>query len=187
MSLGTGRQLLVLLALVTVAVVLWLRPAADGPAGMAGTTSNEAGAGLPETVVAVDDVRLDQLTGRAPAVPAPGRDPFRFRQVVAESPAAVPPPPPPVRFDDPPQSVASPAAQVPPIPLRYMGWLESPRPGEGLVGIFTATPAGQGMPFFGKAGDVIEGRYRVLRVTQDSAELAHLDGRGRQTIRISGQ
>jgi hypothetical protein len=39
----------------------------------------------------------------------------------------------------------------------------------------------------GREGDIIEGRFRVLRVGVDSIELAYADGRGRQTIRLSGQ
>ena len=38
-----------------------------------------------------------------------------------------------------------------------------------------------------KEGDIIEGRYRVLRIGTDSADLIYVDGRGRQTIRLSGQ
>jgi hypothetical protein len=38
-----------------------------------------------------------------------------------------------------------------------------------------------------REGEVVEGRYRVLRVGNDSADLVYLDGRGRQTIRLSGQ
>jgi hypothetical protein len=38
-----------------------------------------------------------------------------------------------------------------------------------------------------KAGDIIDGRYRLLSVTQDAVELAYLDGRGRQRIVRSGQ
>jgi len=36
-------------------------------------------------------------------------------------------------------------------------------------------------------GDVIEGQYRLLRVGPDSADLAYLDGRGRQTFQMTGQ
>ena len=39
----------------------------------------------------------------------------------------------------------------------------------------------------GREGDIIDGRYRLLRVGPDSADLAYADGRGRQTIRLSGQ
>jgi aryl carrier-like protein len=39
----------------------------------------------------------------------------------------------------------------------------------------------------GREGDTVDGRYRMLRVGLDSIEMAYLDGRGRQTIRLSGQ
>ena len=39
----------------------------------------------------------------------------------------------------------------------------------------------------GKEGDIIDGRYRLLKIGVESADLAYVDGRGRQTIRLSGQ
>lgn len=39
----------------------------------------------------------------------------------------------------------------------------------------------------GREGDIIEGRYRVLKVGLDTLEIAYADGRGRQTLRLSGQ
>jgi len=30
------------------------------------------------------------------------------------------------------------------------------------------------------------GQYRILRISAESIEMAYLDGRGRQTIRLSG-
>ena len=45
----------------------------------------------------------------------------------------------------------------------------------------------RGNVFSGREGDIIEGRYKVLKVSPDAAELSYLDGRGRQTIRLSGQ
>jgi hypothetical protein len=39
----------------------------------------------------------------------------------------------------------------------------------------------------GREGDTVDGRYRLLRVGTDSIEMAYMDGRGRQTIRLSGQ
>mgnify|MGYP003578469442 CR=1 FL=1 len=52
------------------------------------------------------------------------------------------------------------------------------------VAVFTDSRGGQ---FYGKQGDIIEGRYRVLRIGPDSVDLAYLDGRGRQTISLTGQ
>ena len=40
--------------------------------------------------------------------------------------------------------------------------------------------------FYGREGDTIEGRYRIERIGADSVDMAYVDGRGRQTIRLSG-
>jgi hypothetical protein len=44
-----------------------------------------------------------------------------------------------------------------------------------------------GVPIYGEEGDVVEGRYKILKIGVESIEMAYLDGRGRQTIRLSGQ
>ena len=44
-----------------------------------------------------------------------------------------------------------------------------------------------GPPIYGKEGDVIEGRYKIVRIGTESIEVAYLDGHGRQTIRLTGQ
>jgi hypothetical protein len=41
-------------------------------------------------------------------------------------------------------------------------------------------------PQSGFEGDVILGQYRIVRIAADSIEMAYLDGRGRQTIRLPG-
>ena len=135
----------------------------------------------------VTDVRLDALKARATALPAIARNPFRFteapvrvaaarptnqRPVVSEAPVPVavpagPPPPPP----------------LPPIQLRFIGVIEAPQ----RAGRVALLSDGKGGLMNGREGDIIEGRYRVLRVGADSLDLAYADGRGRQTIRLSGQ
>ena len=45
---------------------------------------------------------------------------------------------------------------------------------------------GKGLPVYGKEGDIILGQFRLIRIGAESVELAYLDGRGRQTIRLSG-
>jgi hypothetical protein len=42
-------------------------------------------------------------------------------------------------------------------------------------------------PMHGQEGDIIDGRYRILKIGTESIELAYLDGAGRQTIRLTGQ
>jgi hypothetical protein len=126
----------------------------------------------------VADVDLDRLQ-RAPRGAAnASRDPFRFRPRAA----------PPVRStrNAAPVSIAPVPAgppPLPPIPLRFIGLIE-PVQRSGRVAMLSD---GRGAVISGREGDIIEGRYRVLRIGADSLELAYADGRGRQTIRLSGQ
>ena len=77
------------------------------------------------------------------------------------------------------------AAPVPPalapIAMRFIGLVETQEHAQKIA-IFSD---GRGI-YQGREGDIIEGRYRILRIGVESAELAYLDGRGRQTIRLSG-
>lgn len=135
----------------------------------------------------VTDVKLDALKSRTTSLPATARNPFRFNEApvrvaaerpndrrgvtapalpVAAGPVGPPPPPP-----------------LPPIPLRFIGLIEAPQ-SAGRVALLSD---GKGGLMNGREGDIIEGRYRVLRVGADSLDLSYADGRGRQTIRLSGQ
>ncbi len=46
---------------------------------------------------------------------------------------------------------------------------------------------GRGNVLTGREGDIIEGRYRLLKIGADSVEMTYTDGRGRQVIRLTGQ
>jgi hypothetical protein len=71
----------------------------------------------------------------------------------------------------------------PPIALRFIGLVEAP----GQAGRVAILSDGRGNVFYGKEGDTVEGRYRMLKIGPDAVELSYVDGRGRQTIRLSGQ
>ena len=129
----------------------------------------------------VGDVQLESLDRQDDAGSTPSRDVFRFEEKRAA--IAVPPQPTPREPVEPvPQAPTGPPPP-PPIPLRYIGYLDQP----GEVPRVAVLSDGRGNVFNGKEGDVIEGRYRVLRIGNDSADLIYVDGRGRQTIRLSGQ
>jgi hypothetical protein len=65
----------------------------------------------------------------------------------------------------------------PRIQLRFIGLIEYPdRPRIAVVA------NGQGTPFAVRAGDIVTGRIRVLRVGISSIDVAYLDGTGRRTI-----
>jgi hypothetical protein len=40
--------------------------------------------------------------------------------------------------------------------------------------------------YYGAEGDVVEGRYRILRVSAEVVEMSYVDGRGRTSIPLSG-
>lgn len=129
----------------------------------------------------VGDVRLESLDRQDDARSTPSRDVFRFeeRRVAVDT-----PPRPTARVPvDPVPQVPTGPPPPPPIPLRYIGYLDQ----AGEVPRVAVLSDGRGNVFNGKEGDVIEGRYRVLRIGNDSADLIYVDGRGRQTIRLSGQ
>ena len=65
--------------------------------------------------------------------------------------------------------------------LKYIGVLET---AQGRVAAFRDSG---GDIVYGKEGDIIDGRFRLLKIGVESADLAYVDGRGRQTIRLSGQ
>ena len=132
---------------------------------------------------AVGDIRLESLEHRADAESTPSatsfgseRDARSRRRLSASRPVN------PVPVDPGPPAPTGPPPP-PPIPLRFIGYLDQP----GEMPRVAVLSDGRGNVFNGKEGDIIEGRYRVLRIGTDSADLIYLDGRGRQTIRLSGQ
>jgi hypothetical protein len=128
----------------------------------------------------VTDVRLDLLTATGSDAATITRNPFRFQPRAVPTPAVrrVAPRP---EFTAPPAPTGPPPP--PPITLRFIGLIEAP-PRTGRVALLSD---GRGGLMYGREGDTVDGRYRMLRVGTDSIEMAYMDGRGRQTIRLSGQ
>jgi hypothetical protein len=127
------------------------------------------------------DVRLEALAAKRAAPAESTRNPFRFQAARApETPAggssdddaiAVPAAPPAPTGPPPP----------PPIALKFIGVVER------ADGTKVAVLSGSGYPLYGREGDIIDGRYRLLKIGVESLEVAYVDGRGRQTIRLTGQ
>ena len=168
-------------AVVIVAVTI----ARDNTPDNSGAAPARRGAGSTPAAavpVPVADVKLELLQQGRPEPKKGQRNLFRFEQRAAPAPppAAGPATPPP---GTPPPVVPSGPPPPPPIGLRYIGLVDAPTQG-GRIAILSD---GRGNIFYGKDGDIIEGRYQVLKVSPDAAELSYLDGRGRQTIRLTGQ
>ncbi len=135
----------------------------------------------------VTDIQLEALSAPRQDAPVPERNLFRFE--VKAPPPAPPRPPapaavaPPVRVTPPAPPVPQGPPPPPPIPLRFIGLLNAPTQA-GRVAILSD---GRGNTLSGREGDIIEGRYRLLRIGPENVEMVYLDGRGRQVIRLSGQ
>jgi hypothetical protein len=184
MSNRTRQFALLIALLIAVTVGYWMWPrSGPGPNASRATAAGGGRTGRGGSGDTVTDIRLDLLQREHGALRGPDRNPFRFERRAS---AAAPVRPQAARRA-PPVDLAPagplPPPPPPPIPLRYIGFLQ-PRGAAGRVAVLSD---GRGNVFDGREGDIIEGRYRLLRVGNDSADLIYLDGRGRQTIRLSGQ
>jgi hypothetical protein len=131
---------------------------------------------------AAPDVHLEALKSDRPKPVDAERNLFSFKP-------KTPPPaqtapgqgqgvaPPPVVAPTPPAG----AATLPPIPLKFIGTVN--REGKPTIAVLSD---GQGLPLYGVEGGTVGGRYRILRIGVESIEMSYLDGRGRQTIRLTG-
>jgi hypothetical protein len=181
-QLGSRRQWILLGGLVVVlAALLIARQGSDGaPADARRAASNtqrtERSAAIPEPEAL--EVRLEALEGRRAEPEEAGRNPFRFEARRPPRGGAAPMPPPPSEPSLPPVSSGPPPP--PPIPLKFIGIVESP--GAGRLAAFSD---GQRV-FQGREGDIIEGRYRIVRIGVESLVLEFVDTGRQQTIRLSG-
>jgi hypothetical protein len=176
---------LVTLVAVLAAVVAWQfwPGAASAPSPVAAQRSNPAGAAGGADPGSLD-VNLAALQREGVAQQATGRDPFGFRAAAPPPPpaggSAVRPPPP---AGEPPPEASGPPPPPPPPPitLKFIGLIVD-GPGQRKIAVLSDGK----FVFHGREGDIIEGRFRVVRIGDESMQMEHIDGRGRQTIRLSG-
>lgn len=126
-------------------------------------------------------VHLDRIAATRPDPDEGVRNPFRLGV------AAVPP-----------RSVLSPEAGLPPRPvvpaedgsstprppalsLKFIGVVEAPE-SAGRVAVLSD---GQHV-YHGRQNEVIDGRYKILKIGVESIEIEILNGGGRRTIRLTG-
>ena len=128
-------------------------------------------------VVEAPEVHLEALSEGRPQPNPGGRDLFRYR-------VKPPPAPPQVRPPIGPPIPAPPPGPppLPPISLKFIGVIDMPPPAQRVA----VLSDGRGAPVYGHEGDTVLGQFRILRIGAESIEMSYLDGRGRQTIRLSG-
>lgn len=185
MGTDRGKQLMLGVLLLALVVIGYRTIATTSPT--ASLTSNGPRAAAPPTKgaaatgPAAPDVHLDVLNSERPKPVDAERNLFRFKAKAAPPPAAPPAggrsgASPPVA----PPAQAGPTP-LPPIPLKFIGAVN--REGKPTIAVLSD---GQGPPMYGIEGGTIAGRYRILRIGVESIEMSYLDGRGRQTIRLTG-
>jgi hypothetical protein len=177
------RRQLLLAALVVVllAVVAYMYGWPGATSAPAPQTSNRTGGardGTASAPVAATDVHLEALDAER-AKPGPtDRNLFRFKP---KAPPAQPPAPP-LAAPPPEPTGPPPPPPLPPIPYKFIGLVEVP----GEKKRIAVLSDGRNLPLHGREGDIIEGRFRIVRIGAESIEMEYADGRGRQTIRLSG-
>jgi hypothetical protein len=149
------------------------------PASSRVPTSNQSApnASPPPTSPLVTEVKLDLLHAAPDAYPPAGRDLFRFKEK---------PPPPVVR------APVAPVAPVRPGPapvsrpqaealIRYVGYTVNSA-GAAMVTL-SVRPDAASTPvlWIGEEGKVIEGRYRLQRITPDAIEIVEVGGDRRRS------
>ncbi|MEP7118096.1 MAG: hypothetical protein ABI880_10965 [Acidobacteriota bacterium] len=177
------RQRQVLMGLLAALVVVggWRyfgAPAPDVPAAAAARRAVEPAVAIVTPV----DVRLEALSDARTGPDDAERNPFVFgaREVVrsvhrpdpATSDVAVIPP-----------FIPTGPPPLPPIPFKFIGIVEGAS-GARRIAVLSDS---KGLVVHGGEGAIIDGRFRILSIGQESIEIAYADGRGRQTLRLTGQ
>jgi hypothetical protein len=173
------------IAILLIAVAAWTlqrgpaTPSTPAAAPAARTHATQTSSKSP-----IPEVDLKGLQAERPEPEGGTRNPFSFK------PKPAPPPPNPTAAEIKQQqqqaaNASMPLEPPPPprIPLKYIGDMTDPQNAGKRIAILSDARG----TYYGREGEVVEGRYRIMKIGVESIELAYLDGRGRQTIRQTGQ
>lgn len=191
---ASRRQLVLLgsiLALLAIVLYWQVTRGDQAPAAVAAPAQSPAQsgtAGAARRQAGTSDLPVIALASLGRAQPEPadtGRDPFRFGAAPEPRPSGGPAGPRGLPAEKPGQAVA-PAVPAeppgpPPITLKFIGIAK-----QGAAGRLYAVLRDERGIYYGAEGDVVEGRYRVIRVTPDVVDVSYVDGRGRVNIPLSG-
>jgi hypothetical protein len=185
MERRTTQYVVLAVVVIVLAAVLvyqfWLGGGAPGPTMTAVQAVMPQTGAVPQRAsvgnLAVPDVKLTALKQTRPEPEASARNPFRLK-----------PPPAPVL---PPQGRAAasganggaPAGPPPPPPimLKFIG-LVNPGGKAGRIAVLANGPD----VFYGREGDIIDGRYKIVSIGAESVVVSYADGRGTRRIALTG-
>jgi hypothetical protein len=172
------RQLTALAVLVVLAGVAWYVfgsgtqtapsvTASNSPTAANGAAKAAGPNGLPAPLKLAD---LEAT--REPEVGQTARNPFRFGQ---------PPAPPPPKYVAPPPALPPPPPGPPPVPeIPLQLVLLETLPGN--VRTATVRDTASAALFSGLEGQVLDGRYRLVKIGLESVVVSYLDGSGQKTL-----
>jgi hypothetical protein len=183
MGIGNRRQtILAVLVGAILVIALWQRRGADTPAVGAGAAGVPS-AGKLEDIPWID---LDRLNvADQPPAPLGKRDPFKF------APTAPPPPPPgaggvnnggmpTAAPTEPPPSTPTPPPPPPPMTIKFIGMVE--KQGRKIAVLMSD----QKEILHGREGDVLGGRYRIVKIGFESVDLQDVTTGQSQRIALRG-
>ena len=189
MASDSRRQLPVLIGLVlTLVAVAWWQfggasPAAPTVAGKARRPAATAGrtpAATAPAEILVRGVGLERLDADRPAPEEGGRDPFRAAEPKRPDPPIAQQPRVPPTAPQTPSLPTPPMPQVAAITVKFIGVVS--RRDVGKVAILSD---GKNV-YYGRAGEIVDGRWRIVSIGEESLQIEYVDGRGRQTVRMTG-
>src|SRR5687768_14197993 len=167
---------------VLVLAICALRPSAPAAAASTSAAQSRDGGQAARTPPPVAPVKLDTLTADREPPGQTNRNPFRYEAKAAPPSTTKQAAPPPVEATEAPKPVMPIGPPpTPPIPLKFIGVLERAN------GVKWAVLSDGKVPMHGREGDIVDGRYRIVKIGTESIEMTHIDGRGRQVIRLTGQ
>jgi hypothetical protein len=137
-----------------------------------------------EALGPVEDLRLAKLEQEWPAPGDSRRNPFTMTP--APPPPSAGPATPSKPVDDEPAAPPTPTGPpppppIPPITLKFIGVISS-----DSIGKIAGLSDGK-FVYRGREGQTIEGRYRIVKIGEESIQIEYVNGTGRQTIRLSGK
>ena len=182
---GDRRKLLMGGGMVAVLVLaIWMMwPASPAPSASAPPApARGVQPGTRPAVAPVAPVKLDALIPSRQKPSDTERNPFRYQP----KPEPLPPkpmviPPSSTTTTEPPRPVPTGPPPAPPITLKFIGILERAN------GEKWAVLSDGKVTMHGRDGDIVDGRYRIVKIGTESIELTYADGRGRQVVRLTGQ
>jgi hypothetical protein len=179
MSAERRRSVLIGVLAIFAVVAAWRYLGSPAPADPVAAAARRAAAA--EVPVPPVDVQLDALDASRQAPAEGARNLFVFgARAVTSAPARGPSPG--IVFEPVPLAGPTGPPPLPPIPFKFIGLVEGAS--GGRIAVLSDS---RGLVVHGTEGAIIDGRFRILSIGPESIDLAYTDGRGRQTLRLSGQ